>query len=172
MGNKLVRELNENNIIAHTTETVIGLMAKLERENIFKINQMKRRPLDQPLQVLASSVEQLIGIVKDIEVLKENNDSKISYIVEADEKFAHDVLLPSFNKTIMIRIVGGELAEIINEVGPLFASSANQHGKDSIREFEKIELVFGVQTNKKDGQEGSRPSKIVSLVDENKIIRE
>ncbi len=172
MGNKLIKELKENKIIGHTTETVIGLMAILSRRNIFKINQMKRRQIDQPLQVLFSDIEQLKGIVENINDLEGHNDSKVSYIVKADLGFAHDVLLPSFNNTVMVRKVEGDLADIINEVGPLFASSANLHGKDSIREFEKIELVFGVQTNKKDGQEGGRPSKIISLIDQSKVIRE
>ncbi len=172
MKTELIQELKEGKIIGHTTDTVIGLMGLIERENIFKINQLKSRAIDQPLQILIANVKQAENIVKDINVLVENQEPKTSYLVEVNDEFGSNVLLPSFNKAVMIRIVDGELAEIINEVGPLFASSANLHGQDFLTDYQKVELLFNVKTNKKN-QEGGKPSRIVSLVNGTKeIIRE
>ncbi len=172
MKNRLIEKLNNNEVIGHTTDTVIGLIAKVEKENIFKINQLKERSLDQPLQLLISNYSQIENIIEDVDKLKEVYQPMTSYMVKVKDDFSHSALLPSFNRVIMVRLVEGELAEIINEVGPLFATSANKHQQEFLTNWEDVEELFGVETNKKN-QEGGKPSKIISLINnEVKIIRE
>ncbi len=172
MKNKLIERLNNNEVIGHTTDTVIGLMAKVNKDNIFKINQLKERPIDQPLQLLISDYNQVKDIVEDIDKLKEIEQPETSYILKVKPQFNHDAILPSFHNTIMIRKIHGELKEIIDETGPLFATSANKHNRDVLESWEKVEETFGVLTNRSNTT-NKKPSKIISLVDgEVKTIRE
>ena len=43
MENKIVKEILKNNVVAFPTNTVFGLVAKVEKNNISKINLLKKR---------------------------------------------------------------------------------------------------------------------------------
>ncbi len=166
---KLISELAKGNVVGHTTDTVFGLIVPFNIENIKKINLLKGRPIDQPLQVLITATSQLEAFIKDTGSIGKV-EMKTSYIVEGS--FLIEKHFPkSFNNTIMFKLIDGELGKIVKAIGPLFASSANKHGEEVLSKWEDVENTFGVITNKQD-QEGGTPSKIISLVNgENKIIR-
>lgn len=172
MENKLIQELDNNRVIGHTTETVFGLLGRINKDTIFKLNQMKGRDMTRPLQILAANYEQLQGIVENVEEVKALNEPKTSYITWATEEFAKENLLPSFNNSIMVRVVSGDLADFLEKSGPLFATSANLHRQDPILEYEKVESTFQVLTNKKDIDGESVHSKVISLIDGGKVFRE
>ncbi len=163
-----MEELVQGKIIGHTTDTVYGLMGIFTKDTVIKINKLKGRPEDQPLQLLVTSPAQLEAFIKDTGKLPKI-ENKVSYIVEASTFFAK--AYPSFNNSIMFRVVDGPLKKIVKSIGPLFASSANKHGQPVIGDWNEVEDVFGVLTNRLDQLDGS-PSKIISLLDgEPKIIR-
>lgn len=176
MNKELIKSINNNEVIGHTTDTVFGLVAKLNRENISKINELKERDSDQPLQILISNLNQLKDIVEETEYVKNYLESKLkpktSYIVKVKDNFNDEYLLDSFNKTIMFRLVEGDLKNIIEKVGPLFASSANKHDQEVFLNYEAVEDTFDVISNRQDQLEG-KASTIISLVnDKEKVLRE
>lgn len=167
--NKLIEELVKGNVVGHTTDTVFGLIATFNINNVSKINLLKGRDKNQPLQLLVNSPSQLEAFIKDTGKIGKV-EPKTSYIVEASEVFSK--YYPSFNNSIMFRVVEGELSKIIKRLGPLFASSANKHGESILTSWKEVEDTFGVITNKKD-QVGTKASTIISLLDgEAKVIRE
>ncbi len=176
MNKELVNAINNNEVVGHTTDTVFGLIAKLNNENISKINLLKGRYEQQPLQILISKLEQLENIIEETDYIKNyiNNElsPKTSYIVRVKDEFDDQYLLDTFNKTIMFRLVDGEIKELIDEVGPVFASSANIHGEEIFLNYEAVEDTFNVISNRQDQIEG-KASTIISLVDDKeKVIRE
>ncbi len=165
----IIKELFKGQVVGHTTDTVFGLIVPFNVKNIKKINSLKGRPLEQPLQVLVNSVSQLEAFIKDTGKIGKV-EMKTSYIVEASDLF-NKYFPESFNNSIMFKLVDGELGKIIKAVGPLFASSANKHGEEVLVNWRDVEETFNVITNK-ENQEGKVPSKIISLINgKEEIIR-
>ncbi len=166
---KLINELMKGNVVGHTTDTVFGLIVPFNKENVTKINKLKCRPIDQPLQVLVTSVSQLEAFIKDTGKIGKI-EMKVSYIVPASDIF-NKYFPKSFNNSIMFRLVEGDLAKIIKKVGPLFASSANKHGERILTKWTDVEETFNIITNRENQDEGE-PSKIISLLgSEPEILR-
>lgn len=169
MENKLIEELLDGNIIGHTTDTVFGLVGVFNINNVEKINNLKGRNPQQPLQLLVTSPSQLEAFIKDTGKIGKV-EPKVSYIVEASNIFSKHY--PSFNNSIMFKLADDELKKIVKKTGPLFATSANKHGEKVLTKWQDVERTFNVLTNKKDQEEG-KASKIISLLgEEPKIIRE
>lgn len=169
MKNKLLEKLVDGKVIGHTTDTVFGLMAIFNKDSVEKINKLKGRPLDQPLQLLVTSPSQIEPFIKDIGKIGKI-EPKVSYIVESSSFFSK--AYPSFNNSLMFRVVEGELKNIVKSIGPLFASSANKHGEEVLTDWNNVEDTFNVLTNRIDQPEG-KASKIISLLgDEPKVVRE
>ncbi len=172
MKDKLIDIINNNQVIGHTTDTVFGLLLKINRENIYTLNKLKGRQEDKPLQVLISNIEQARDIVKDVSILENNMKAKTSYIVEANEQFINNVLLDSFNKTVMVKLATAELKELIETTGPLFATSANINGQKEFVSYLDVENTFNIETNKEDQVEGKASTIISLLNNEIKVIRQ
>ncbi len=175
-NNKILNAILSNEIVAMPTDTVYGLIGILKKDNIFKINNLKKRKSDQPLQILVSDIKQIedmwIGTKFQRAYINENLNSFTSFIVEANESFADKILLDSFEKTIMFRKTNNkDLVEIINKVGPLFASSANITGDIPINNKSELENKLNIIVG--EGENGSKtPSSIISLLnDKERIIR-
>ncbi len=169
MENKLIEELVKGNVIGHTTDTVFGLIATFNVNNVAKLNKLKGRDEKQPVQLLVTSPSQLEAFIKDTGKIGKV-EPKTSYIVEASSFFSK--AYPSFNNSIMFRVVEGDLAKMAKTLGPLFATSANKHGEEVLTKWQDVEKTFNIQTNKQNQQPG-KASKIISLLDgEPKVVRE
>ncbi len=166
----LINELAEGKAIGHTTDTVFGLMISFNVENTKVLNNLKNRPEDQPLQVLVNNVGQLEAFIKDTGKIGKI-EPRTSYIVEGSSIFNKH--FTSYNNSIMFRVVENDsLKKIIKQVGPLFATSANISGQETLTSWEEVEKTFKVKTNK-ENQITGKASKIISLLeDEPKVIRE
>lgn len=166
----LIKDLNNNKIIAHPTDTVFGLFAKLSKQNILELNKLKKRNEDKPLQIMFSSVKEALKFsINDhfvMNYLHNNYEEGTSYIVPANTDFAKKFLLPSFNRTFMFRIPKNkEIIDIIKEAGPLAATSANISGKTTITNNEEIKKIFKVNTSSLE-QKNNKASKIISLLND------
>lgn len=172
---KTIEQINNNEVVGFPTDTVFGLVAKLNKDNISKINNLKGRDSDQPLQILFESLDKAKEVIKDdgfvLDYLIKNYESNTSYIVNAKEEFINKFLTKGFNGTLMFRIPTGEINELIKVTGPLFATSANKHGEEPLNSSKQVKNEFNI--NVFDGkQTKGKPSKIISLLNkEKKIIR-
>lgn len=164
----LLFELQNNKIVAMPTSTVYGLVAKLDKNNISKLNKLKKRNLEQPLQMLISSLSEIEDKwnISEIErkYILDNIDDKTSFIVSAKKTFSDKFLTKSFNKTIMFRVVNkGEIFKLIRELGILFSTSANISGEKPLTNKFEIEKQFNIIVG--DEKIGSGiSSKIISVI--------
>lgn len=167
MNSKLKDLLDNNEVVGHSTDTVYGLIAKLDVDNISKINTLKERQEDKPLQVLIDSVETILPyIVEDGYTefyLKSGLKPGTSYLININDEFSDKYLLDTFHKTVLIRIPEGDIKEVLMEYKMLFASSANKHNEEPVSNLEEFTKVF--PTLKGFGsEESNKSSKIVSLI--------
>ncbi len=176
MNNDLIlKELNKNNVVGYATDTVFALLVKLSKENIAKINILKKRDKDKPVQILFSSLNEVLDLIDDkfaINYLNNNFKYKTSYIVKSKKDFSDNYLKESFNNTFLFRIpIQKELIDLINKSGPLFATSANIHGEEPLQNIEDIKRKFNIVVANIEQKE-NKPSKIISLLNnKEKIIR-
>lgn len=176
MKNKEINLLNKGDIIGHPTDTVFGLIVKMERKNIQKINKLKLRDKDQPIQILFGSLEQAIDYlgmdIFSIKYLRKNIRNKTSYLVNSDKNFQDKYLNKELDGTVLFRVPDRKLINIIKHTGPLFATSANIHNKKPINSNYEVEKIFRIFVSS-EKQKGSKDSKIISLIGNKvEVIRE
>lgn len=174
MSSNKILLIKNNEVIGHSTDTVFGLIAKVDKENIHKINKIKGRSIDQPAQILFYDLDTLLNIAdideETISYLWSNQDSKTSWLVKAHEEFIKNYLLDSFEGKILARIPEGEILDVLKEEKMLFATSANKTGEDPVTSKEDFEKVFpGLQGF--GNQENNKASKIIDLTNNKNIIR-
>lgn len=146
MSTNAILLIQNNEVIGHSTDTVFGLIAKVDKENIEKINSIKGRRIDQPLQILFSNMEEVLNVIEPndyvIDYIKSNLNNSTSFIVKVKEVFANKYLNNSFNKTIMFRIPEGEIQNLLKETKMLFATSANSTGEQPVLNKEQFDSMF------------------------------
>lgn len=150
-----VRRLNENEVVGIPTETVYGLAGRIgSEEAIRKIFSTKERPFFDPLIVHVASIAQAKSLTQDwppiAEVLARNFwPGPLTLVLRKNEKV--NDLISSGLETVGIRMPKHPMTlNIIEQVGPLAAPSANKFGKTSpttashVHEEFQLEKVFVV----------------------------
>lgn len=162
--NMAIEKLKNNEIIILPTDTVYGFSAISSDKNAAKINSLKKAPLDKPLIVLVSNLEQLEGII--------DLDKNLLEIFDCKEPTTVITKLKNSNKTIAFRLITRvDLKEIIDSVGPIFSTSVNFHGEKIITDKNKIKKIFSVDFfNSDDECLDKKPSRIY-VYTSNKWIR-
>lgn len=129
--------LTKGNIVAFPTETVYGLGGIISKEETFnQIYSLKGRPLDNPLIVHCSTVEQLYSLCFSVStVLKKLVSSFMPGPLTVVTKKAVGIpnYITSGLDTVALRIPSNKVAlDLIERVGePIAAPSANISGKPS-----------------------------------------
>ncbi|MDD9952743.1 MAG: L-threonylcarbamoyladenylate synthase [Candidatus Woesearchaeota archaeon] len=172
---KAIEHLKNGEVIGFPTETLYGLAADAFNEDaVSKIFELKERPPEKSLIVLISSKEQLTDLVQEIpkeaETLMEKHWPGPLTIVFKKKKGVPDIVAKD---TIAVRMERHTVArELIENVGPLVAPSANKDGQQPpetaayVREnFPELYVVDG-------GDTLGIASTIISVVDGLKILRE
>lgn len=171
MNNKkeIISEINNNKIVAFPTDTVFALVAKLKKENISKINSLKGREKDQPVQILFSSIkEATVAFEEDYFVmnyLANNNKEKTSYLLRAKDDFNNKYLTKEYKRKVLIRIPKGEILDVLKEVGPLLATSANKHNEHPLTNNDEIKKQFNILVSDLKQKE-NKSSSIISIIDQ------
>ena len=169
---KIIKEINEGNVVSMPTDTVYGLFGLVNNETKQKINILKQRDKNQPLQVMFPSIEQSLEsfiMNKEFEAeivdqLKKGN----SILVEANTEWKSK--LGEENILIRISTAPNELIDILKQTGPLYATSANITNKDPLTSKEDINSIFNISVA--EGNIGSgNSSEIYSFINEQKKIR-
>jgi L-threonylcarbamoyladenylate synthase len=147
--NELVNAYKKNKIIIIPTDTIYGLTCQINScsaiENIFLL---KKRDFKNPLSILVSSfkmAKSLAFIEKENLFLIKNkfSNKKVTFITY--NKHFNDKSKCYFYqlKKIGIRIINWKwLKELIDKVGPIFATSLNISGKKNINDLENIPEQF------------------------------
>jgi Sua5/YciO/YrdC/YwlC family protein len=129
--------INKGNLVAFPTETVYGLGADATNSDaVLKIFKAKNRPLDNPIIVHISSIDQLEYVARDIPevayiLAKKFWPGPLSIVLKRNEKIAKET--SAGLDTVSVRLPMHPIAlELINQsFKPIAAPSANKSGRPS-----------------------------------------
>ena len=169
----IIKAFLKGEIIIMLTDTVYGIMAIANRENEKKINEIKRSNINKKLSVIFPNKELLFKYMSNIDedrfkLIDDKLPGKYTFIVNLD-KFSN------FDRIDFgVRITGNNyLQDILENVGPVLATSCNISGEPICNTVEEIEGVFGNMDVclVVDVPAVNSASTIIDVRDEIKIIR-
>ena len=163
-------------LVVIPTDTVYGLACRPDREEAVRaLSALKGRSAEQPIALVAASVEALVQLVPEVEgrlvprgpltVVLPNPERRLPWLAGARPE------------TIGVRIpdVTGVVAELLGRVGVVAATSANLHGGADPRRFADVphELVEAASAVLDTGELPGMPSTVVDLTGpEPRVLRE
>ena len=137
--NKAIDRLNEGKILACPTDTVYGLVARIDnRDTVERIFQIKGREKGKPFPVFVKDIEMAKEVAEISSSQQEflNNvwPGKLTAILKSKGKVLRELEL---NGTIAVRVPDYEfLKSLLTE--PLSGTSANLSGQPSISDSKEI----------------------------------
>lgn len=163
-------------LVVARTDTIYGVLARAADEAaVARLYHVKSRSPDKACIVLVVDVGDIPGLSRGQQelYLALHADRPTTVITAAADAFPHAVHNGS---TLAFRLVGGELAALIRQTGPLLAPSANPEGLPPATTIDEAEAYFGdrVAVYVDGGPvQGARSSRIVRFVgDETVVVRE
>ena len=177
---KAVKALSEGELIIYPTDTLYGLGADIFNENAIRnVYSIKKRKLSDPLSVAVANIDEIekIALVNEnARILAKNFLPGRLTMVLKKRPIVPDIVTAGLDN-IAIRVPDSEVAlRIISEFGPITATSANIHGKqtpgiinDIIMQFKKSDISVFID----DGILGGKASTIVDVTSTHlNILRE
>ena len=172
--------LTSGGVLVFPTDTVYGIGCILSEDAIKKLYQIKNRPSTQPTAVLMSrdvfDSKRNGELVLDLELDQKFYDGELTIIDEAKNyeiKFSSIILAD--DDTIGIRLPNHEwLAELIDKVGPIVATSANKKGERTPANFTEISKQIIKEADlviKSDEKLCGKPSTIYNI-EKKELIRD
>jgi L-threonylcarbamoyladenylate synthase len=149
------------------TDTIYGICGKASDKEVYqRIIQLKKRDGGKKFVILASSWKQLaeLGIV-----LSDRQKSKladlwpgpVTVVLDAPGALSH---LVSPDKTVAVRWPAKpELEALVEETGPIIATSVNEHGKPFLNSPERIKDRFPDLGFYLAGEVADEPSRIIRI---------
>ena len=175
---ELARALEKGAVVALPTDTVYGLATGARCEDsILRIYQLKNRPANNPLQLLAGSTEQARQIAQfspDAEKLaKRFWPGALTMVLPP---LAEGQALTRGFAGLGIRVPGNKFLQILLKEmsGVLACTSANVHGQKSITQEEVLMDAFNGQVDYiiKAGTLSPAASSVVDLTGSPRLLRE
>ncbi len=168
-----IRELKEGGVVAFPTETVYGLGASIEHpEAIQKIFALKGRPKDNPLIVHVASIrdmEKLAFVPEKLYLLKSFWPGPLTVVLK--HRGLPDCITAGLD-TVALRIPDHPIAlQLVQEVGPLVAPSANLSGFPSPTEASHVQHDLDVLVLDGGPCREGLESTVLTLVDKPAILR-
>jgi L-threonylcarbamoyladenylate synthase len=159
------------------TDTVYGLCGDPHQETAAReIYRLKRRPVEQPLALLAKDIEALIELVPELPRPELALLPGPYTLVLPNPRRRLRWLTGSAPETIGVRVpeLAGPGAEVLAEVGAVVATSANLHGGPESRTLEDVPAEIRSAATLVDGGElPGTPSTVLDLTGgEPRVLRE
>ena len=135
--------LNSGGVLIMPTDTVYGVGCLMIEEAILKLYQIKNRPANQPTAILMSrnifDSKRMSELVLPLDIDTEFMAGKVTIIDSIDNYAIKFPEIITQNKTIGIRLPQYPwLEKLIDEVGPIVATSANKKGDETPTKFSEI----------------------------------
>jgi len=172
----VVRALEAGDPVVLPTDTVYGLACRPDDEAaVRRLSDLKRRSAEQPIALVAASVEALRALVPEL------SESVIPTgpftVVVANPARRLPWLMGSRPETIGVRIpdVTGAAADLLRRVGAVAATSANFHGGPDPRRIDEVPagILEGVAAVLDAGELPGAPSTVIDLTGpEPRVLRE
>ena len=173
---KAAKILKAGGVVAFPTETVFGIGAVLDRPQAIKrINKIKNRPKNKPLQVLVATLGQAKKLgkfnKKALAFAKENWPGPFTIVVYKTKKVSK--LVTGGSSKVGLRMPDHETTlELIKKCGPIVATSANRSGvKPALTAKEVKEKMPEVDHILSGRIKSGKPSKVIDLTKGFKILR-
>ncbi|GEM_PF-145310 len=164
---ELVELLEKGEIIAFPTDTVYGLIALPDEENVEKIYALKERDRSRPVGLFLPDKKSLDNIVsidtEEIEKLTSFWPGALTLVLPVINSF-----FPYLQKNgkIGFRIPDSPLLiKILNKTGPLIQTSANISGKPTPITFNEIKQIFDGHVVVVEGMAGNLSSTVLEYRD-------
>jgi len=176
---KAITALSKGEVIVYPTDTLYGLGADIFNNSaVKKVFEIKNRNFKNPLSVAVSDFSEIEKIAYVDENIKNLVDcflpGKLTFVLKK-KKIVPDLITGGFDK-VAVRIPDNDIAlNLLFQFGPLTATSANIHGKetpDNIKEI-NFQLKDNVSVYLDYGKLKNKPSTIVDFtLDKPKVLRE
>ena len=177
---KAIKALKNGEIIVYPTDTLYGLGADIYNEDaVRKIFEIKKRPLNDPLSVAVSDIQEIEKIAfiddKSHQLAKAFLPGRLTLILKK-RNIIPEIVTGGLKK-VAVRIPDNKVAlELLSKFGPLTATSANIHGKKTPDIIREIRMQFkneDVSVYLNVGRVNGKPSTIVDATNNHiKIVRE
>jgi len=134
-----IRIINQGGIVIFPTDTAFGIGCRIDnKQSVERLFKIRKRPLDQAMPVLVSSLEMAKIYAKDIapkvieKLIKPYWPGALTIIVSSNNDKVLS-LIRGGGSTIGLRMPNnGTILEIIAQVGvPILGTSANFHGEST-----------------------------------------
>ena len=130
--------LNDGGVILIPTDTVFGLIAKADNATgVDKIFDLKQRPKNRNLPIMVANADQLSSLgletTENMNRLLDSDFMPGALTIVAGFKDQPSVEWLKGREEIAFRIPNDEaLLNLMNEIGPILATSANRHGNPTV----------------------------------------
>jgi L-threonylcarbamoyladenylate synthase len=172
----VVRAIGAGETVVIPTDTVYGLACRPDDERaVRRLSELKRRSQDQPIALVAASVDALRDLVPE---LPEDGILVGPFtIVVGNPARRLRWLTGSRPETIGVRVpdVTGAAAELLQQVGVVAATSANLHGGPDPRRIEDVPaaILDAVAAVLDAGELPGAPSTVIDLTGSSpRVLRE
>lgn len=177
----IIVSLQKGEVIAYPTEAVFGLGCDPDNENaVNKLLELKQRPWEKGLILIADSYEQLKDYVDDKQLTEEQKQAMfatwpgpVTWVIPA--KASTPKWLTGQFDTLAVRVTTHELVKkLCREYGkPLVSTSANLSGLEPCRTTNEVIAQFNKSIPVLDGVVGGRqnPSEIRDAKRVNCIVK-
>ncbi|SMP11335.1 L-threonylcarbamoyladenylate synthase [Desulfurobacterium pacificum] len=174
---EVIHHLKEGKIVCFPTDTIYGLLGNpMLSDTLKKVYEIKGRDKDKPLILLFGSIEQMenLGVeVKQKEVFSSLWPAPLTVVFPLrDESPLRKVLN---RDDVAVRIPDDAvLLQILEEVYPLFAPSANPQGLTPARNCQECIGYFGNSLSLcVEGKCGNQPSTLIKFTSDRwEVLRE
>ncbi len=171
-----VASLEAGELVVVPTDTVYGLACRADRhESISALSVLKRRSPEQPIALVAGSVEALLELVPELDSALLLSGPFTLVLSNPAQRLPW--LAGSRPDTIGVRLpaLAGAAAALFEEVGVVAATSANLHGGTDPRRVEDVpgEILDAVAAVLDGGELPGLPSTVLDLTGtEPRVLRE
>ena len=177
---KAISALKNGDIVVYPTDTLYGLGADIFNDDaVRKVFEIKERPTNMPLSVAISNYQELAKIAFTDDKTRRLANSflpgKLTLILKKKDCIS-DIVTGGLDK-VAVRIPDNEVAlELLSRFGPITATSANVHGRETPGIINDIRMQFkdnDVSVYLDIGRLAGQPSTLIDMTGkEVKIVRE
>jgi L-threonylcarbamoyladenylate synthase len=177
-----VAAIREGHVVVIPTDTVYGLACTPYRpEPVLALAELKQRPLDRPIALVAASVDRLVECIPELRGREEALARRLLpgpyTLVVPNPGGRFPWLAGNRPDAIGVRVpaASGPAAAVLEQVGAIAATSANRHGEPDPRRLEDVpaEVLAGVAAAVDAGELPGTPSTVLDLTgEEPRVLRE
>lgn len=144
--NQAAAVLNHHGVIAHQTDTVIGLACLPTEKLLTRLSRIKQRPHEKSFILLASSLEQLNDFIQvdanSINTLNTITKKPTTWLVPVKNNVSQQ-LIGNTNK-VAVRITNHPgVKSICDQVGAIASTSANISNQPICKDTQQVRKLFG-----------------------------